>query len=60
MPLQRLPTGRRKSVSSQVAWLFKPWIVKRPDGGCQVLFPLTELDKLVDAIIKIVKETLCP
>lgn len=47
---------KTKSVSSQVAWLFKPWIVKRPDGGCQVLFPLTELDKLVEGIIKIIKE----
>jgi len=32
--------------------VFKPWIVKRPNGGCQVLFPLTELDRLVDAAIK--------
>lgn len=26
---------------------FKPYIVKRPDGGCQVLFPLSELDRLL-------------
>lgn len=33
------------------AVLFKPWIVKRPCGGCQVLFPLSELDGLVSACI---------
>lgn len=48
---------KKKSVSSQVAALFKPWIVRRPNGGCQVLFPLTELDKLVAAILKVVKDS---
>ena len=33
-------------------WVFKPWIVKRPHGGCQVLFPLSELDRLVKAATK--------
>lgn len=47
---------KKKTVSSQIAYLFKPWVVRRPNGGCQVLFPLTELDKLVAAMIKIVKE----
>jgi septal ring factor EnvC (AmiA/AmiB activator) len=27
---------------------FKRWFVKRPDGGCQVLLPLSELDTTVD------------
>ena len=36
--------------------VFKPWIVKRPDGGCQVLFPLTELDSLVEGVAKIVRQ----
>ena len=27
----------------------KPYIVKRPNGGCQVLFPLSKLDDIVDA-----------
>ena len=29
------------------AKLFKPFIVKRPNGGCQILFPLSELDFLL-------------
>lgn len=32
--------------------IFKPWIVKRPNGGCQVLFPLSELDTIVEKILK--------
>ena len=30
--------------------LFKKYIVKRPNGMCQVLFSLTELDNLCDDI----------
>lgn len=37
----------KNSKLSQIAYLFKPWIVRRPNGGCQVLFPLSELDNLV-------------
>jgi len=46
---------RKHTVSSQIASLFKPWFVKRPNGGCQVLFPLSELDSIVDQILSIVK-----
>jgi len=44
---------RKHSISSQIASLFKPYFVRRPNGGCQVLFPLTELDNLVEQAIKI-------
>jgi len=30
--------------------LFKPYIVKRKNGQCQVLIPLIELDELCEAI----------
>lgn len=36
----------------KITELFKPYIVKRSAGNCQVLFPLTELDNLVDKIIE--------
>ena len=36
--------------------IFKPYIVKRPNGGCQVLFPLTELDTIVEEILKEVEK----
>ena len=36
--------------------VFKPWIVKRPDGGCQVLFPLSELDRLLDEAVELAIE----
>lgn len=39
--------------------LFKPWIVRRPDGGCQVLFPLSELDNLIDGTLKILDRFYC-
>jgi hypothetical protein len=39
-------TGRLQS-------LFKKYIVKRPNGNCQVLFALTELDDLCKEIIKL-------
>ena len=44
---------RKHSISSQIASLFKPYFVRRPNGGCQVLFPLTELDNLVEQAITI-------
>jgi len=30
---------------------FKPYIVKRSAGGCQVLFPLTELDTIIALVL---------
>ena len=41
-----------KPLEGRIAWLFKPYFVRRPKGQCQVLFALTELDALVDRIIK--------
>ena len=32
--------------------LFKPYIVKRKNGQCQVLIPLVELDELCEKIRK--------
>ena len=32
--------------------VFAPWIVKRPGHECQVLFPLSMLDELVEEAIK--------
>jgi hypothetical protein len=32
--------------------VFAPWIVKRPGHECQVLFPLSMLDSLVEKAIK--------
>jgi len=39
-----------------ITFLFKKWIVKRPQGQCQILFSIYELDRLVDGIINVVKE----
>lgn len=33
----------------RLARAFKRWIVKRPNGGCQVLLPLSELDATITA-----------
>ena len=36
-----------------VTKLFKKYFVRRPNGNCQVLFALTELDDLVEEIDKV-------
>ena len=41
---------RRKKVKDRVTSLFKKYIVKRPNGQCQILFSLTELDGFVNEI----------
>ena len=46
---------RKKSIKNRVTALFKKWIVKRPEGQCQILFSIYELDKLVNKILKKVK-----
>ena len=43
--------GRQDPVGKAVS-VFIPWIVKRPGHECQVLFPLSELDTLVEKAIK--------
>ena len=40
----------------EVTKLFKKYFVRRPNGNCQVLFALTELDGLVDEILEKVKK----
>jgi len=42
---------QKKSVRNRITSLFKKWIVKRPNGQCQILFSLYELDKLIDEIL---------
>jgi hypothetical protein len=43
----------KKDIKREVTKLFKKWFVKRPNGNCQVLFALTELDDFVDEIHKV-------
>jgi len=42
---------KKKLIKDKITLLFKKWIVKRPNGQCQILFSLYELDKLVDEIL---------
>ena len=35
----------------KITSLFKKWFVKRPNGQCQILFSIYELDKFVDEIL---------
>ena len=44
----------------QITKLFKKYIVQRPNGNCQVLFALTELDDLVDEIIEQLNQNMKP
>lgn len=38
----------------EVQKIFKPYIVKR-ESGCQVLFPLSELDEIVSNLLELIK-----
>ena len=42
---------KKKLIRDRIACLFKKWIVKRPNGQCQILFSLYELDKFIDEIL---------
>jgi len=42
---------KEKSLRRRIITLFKKWIVKRPQGQCQILFSLYELDKFVEEIL---------
>jgi hypothetical protein len=42
---------KEKSLRNRITSLFKKWYVKRPNGQCQILFSLTELDNFVDEIL---------
>lgn len=39
-------------IETLLAKVFKPYIKKRPEGECIVEFPLSELDKIVQKIIR--------
>jgi hypothetical protein len=36
-------------IAARLLKRIKPYIVKRANGGCQVLFPLSKLDDIADA-----------
>jgi len=40
----------KEELEKEITKLFKKYFVRRPNGNCQVLFALTELDSLVDDI----------
>lgn len=42
-------------MEKEITKCFKKYIVKRPNGNCQVLFALTELDNLVQEIISVTR-----
>lgn len=45
----------RKIDEREITRCFKKYFVRRPNGNCQVLFALTELDDLVEEIISKIK-----
>jgi len=47
----RKPAHNKPSaeIAARLLKCIKPYIVKRENGGCQVLFPLSKLDDIVDA-----------
>ena len=42
------PMQANAQIAKKLLKAIKPWIVRRPNAGCQVLFPLTELDNIID------------
>lgn len=38
----------KEQVFTDIRKRMKPFIVRRPNGGCQVLFPLTEMDRIIE------------
>jgi hypothetical protein len=42
-----------KTIQIQITNIFKKYLVRRPEGQCQVLFSWYEVDNLVDEIVKI-------
>lgn len=43
---------KNKPIKNRITALFKKWIVKRPQGQCQILFSIYELDNIVEKILK--------
>ena len=52
--------GKPTKLQATASAVFKPYIVRRPNGGCQVLFPLSDLDRLVDKVLALQREGLAP
>ena len=48
--------GTLETKNKNIQKLFKPYIVKRKNGQCQVLIPLVELDDLCEEILEIFKK----
>jgi len=40
-------------IRARAPMIFKPYIVTRPGHECQVLFPLSELDRLIDQVMEV-------
>lgn len=53
---EKLAVLNEDAVKRNITRLFKKYFVKRPNGNCQVLFALTELDTLVNDIYKEVSQ----
>ena len=43
---------KKKTLKNKITALFKKWIVKRPQGQCQILFSIYELDNIIEKIFK--------
>jgi len=43
---------KKKPLDIRITRLFKKYIAIRPNGNCQILFALTELDQFVDEIME--------
>ena len=48
--LERGAAPLSQALKRRLLKVIKPYIVKRPRGGCQVLFSLTELDAIVERV----------
>jgi len=49
---------KRETVIIAMTKLFKPYIVKRDKGQCQILLPLVELDGFVEKLLEKVENVL--
>lgn len=46
------PRSHEGAVAEAVK-IFKPYVVRREGGGCQVLFPLSALDQIVERVVRV-------
>lgn len=49
--LENAVSRQDENLCYRITKLFKKYIAKRPNGNCQILFALTELDDFVDEIL---------